>query len=116
MYLPKTKPTTRATVSRRQTVFRHCDLTPSARRRRRKFSRRTRFACQNTRYKQEIIESLHAIIQSQRGLERAHLLTMLMIIVWIFLSPRSEAKLFSPANACTELHGTLLRANEDEKR
>ena len=48
--------------------------------------------------------------------QRAHMLTMLMIIGRIFSSPRSEAKLFLADDACPEPSGTLLRDNEDEKR
>ena len=68
------------------------------------------------RCEHDIIEFLHVRIQSQLCGQRAHLLTMLMIIVRIFLSPHSEAKLFSASNARAEPCGTLLRDNEDEKR
>ena len=92
MYLPKTKPTTRGSRQHGKlcpgTV---CDLTPSARRRRRKFSpRRTFWGWQNARCEHGVIESLHTCIQSHMCGQRAHLLTMFMIIVRIFFSPRSK--------------------------
>ena len=58
-----------------------------ARRRRRKFSPMTRFACQKARFEHDFIESLHASMQPPRRGQQARRLT---IFISIFLTPRSD--------------------------
>ena len=75
-----------------------------------KFHRGHVLPAKTARCEHGIIEFLHARIQSQWCGQRAHLFTLLMIIVPIFLSPRSEAFFFSAANACTEPLGAARNA------